>query len=203
MATNAFGITQTGHRTLTNLTVKYRKIPPASFAVDIPFPMAGSKALYTTGVGYVYIDVTDNSLGFTGNSTRVGSFTMSFYAFGDDITKMYVWNVLTRHGYEGGDDANNRRIYVHHEKAKDILYFKDIQGSEQEGLLMDIASENQSRWIHIAYTYTQDTGKILGYLDGIYVNEKHLPNWAAKGDSGGYEYSFLAQKIALHKENKT
>ncbi len=79
MVTDAFKFAQTGSRSNSGLTVHLTGTPVPTFESGEVASSLMGQALKLTCPGWVYLNASDSSLGFSGNSTNVDSFTVGFY----------------------------------------------------------------------------------------------------------------------------
>ena len=172
---------------------------PTNFdAKQLPSRLFGQGALQTTRGGAVYLDVADDSLGFTGSTNKVGPFTMGAFAWGPANNNKF-WFLIVKHNekFSAWEDiwgkSNKWRLalFLSQGTADSFsLPFTNPEGTNGDywTYLDQIPKELRSGWVHIAFTYDPDLdgGTLKGYLNGNKTSERHQVALTAYGSDGSY-----------------
>ena len=196
LVTNKFGFTPTGSRTLTGLTKEL--FGPNGYTLKSGLtlsPLFGEAVKIGTASG-VHLDVTDDSLSFTGDSTSVGPFTMGIYVWGPFPYNDFSWFLIVPHSLTtSGDfywDFQQWRLAILY--YGDGVYWGAIartattgDGADYTTHQINVPDEQRSGWIHEAFTYDPSAagGTLKGYANGVLAYTKTNYAFTAYG-SGAY-----------------
>ena len=125
--------------------------------------------------GSLYIDVSDDSLSFTGTSTTLGAFTMGAYFWGP-AKNSDVWFIMVQHQTKFTsnlfEDTTKWRLAMFIEPktaARAALEYTTIAAHcDSRDFLFTIPIELRSGWIHLAHTYNpnESGGTLRSYVNG-------------------------------------
>ena len=192
LATDIFGIMQTGKRVISGLSVKFSNTPVPTFESGQQLSSLFGQALYTNSPGYVYIDADGQDLQFSGNTSAVTSFTVGCYMYGPHtIYETYgqvVWGEIIMHYFADTTDVPYFRV-MPHKSATEVCMGYNI-GPDTFGYSTSyvLSSAQQTSWIHLAFTYEASTGILSTYVDGQLEVTNTLFPWNENGNSGAYAF---------------
>ena len=200
LATDKFGIIQTGKRELIGLKVSFRGNPQPKLKSNEVFRPLFGQALKTQSPGFVYIDAEGNGLQFTGSTYKMESFTVGFYVHvSKEKTDNIIWSEVVIHGFYfpyGDYDNYLFRLMPHAEGTAVSLVYNGV-GTWGNVLKVSIPEQQQKNWLHVTFTYNSNTRIVKGYLDGIFQQGASVPNWQANGEEGAYVYLYLRCPISI------
>ena len=194
LATDKFAITQTGSRVLNGLHVSW-------MGTDGTF-QSGKKtselfgyAVQPASRGSLYIDVSDDSLSFTGTSTTLSAFTMGAYFWGPARNNV-VWFIIVPHEAQFINDLYvdttkwRLGMFIQHETADfaSLAYSDSKADNYFDTFVFPIPNELRSGWIHLAHTYNpnESGGTLRSYVNGNLILTRSGLAWKVYGSEGAY-----------------
>ncbi len=195
LATDKFGIVQTGKRIIPGMMVYYRGSDPPAFKSNITLSALFGQVYYTKAPNYVYIDCPGNELQFTGTTTLVGSFTIGTYIYVPGILSSYVTDLVI-HGFTGASASYvSGRITPHADtegnSEKYRMVYLNTGGALVVCNITTLPVEKRSGWVHLAFTYDAASYLLKTYFDGQHAQTQTLPAWSAAGNTGAYCFSLF------------
>ena len=194
LATDKFAITQTGSRVLKGLQVSWKGTAGTFQSGKKNSELFGEAAQPAIG-GSLYIDVSDDSLSFTGRSTLLWAFTMGAYFWGPARNNK-VWFIIVPHQAQfTGDlwlDSTKWRLamFILQDLAEEAsLAISNTAGyGDHQRFLFTIPSELRSGWFHVAYTYNpnESGGTIRSYVNGNLAFTRSSRALRVSGSEGAY-----------------
>ena len=159
IATEKFRITQTGNRLLQGLRASWIK-KAGTFQSGKKNSELFGEAVQPAYFGSLYIDVSDDSLSFTGRTTILWAFTMGAYFWGPASNNV-AWFIVVPHSANFTcdllDDGTNWRVamgLVHETADYASLAFSTSVADVNLGKFeFSIPTELRGGWIHLAFTY--------------------------------------------------
>ena len=198
LATDKFVISQTGSRILNGLQVSW-KGPSGTFRSGKKNSDLFGEAVQPAREGSLYIDVSDDSLSFTGRNTKVSAFTMGAYFWGPAANHI-TWFIMVPHQAEFSSNLYLYRhwclaMYLHAIYAFEasLTYFSARAGLNWDNFVFPIPIELQRGWIHLAHAYNpnESGGTLRSYLNGNLALTRSMLNLRVRGSQGAYANTYL------------
>ena len=192
LATDKFGIIQTGKRLIPTLSVAMRGSPLPTLKSNYSLSDLFGEAATVTTPGYIYMDAAGTELQFTGSSNTVSSFTMGTYVYGPKTCET-VWSQMVPHGYNGQtDDWQFMRMYFPYigcSTYRTIIGYTNTAatGGSLATMGLNVSAEKASGWYHVAYSFDSNTGLLKGFVNGEFIYLENKAGWTANGASGAYD----------------
>ena len=194
LATDKFQITQTGSRILTGLQVTWKGAIGTYHSGKKNSEILG-EAFQAGAGGALYIDVSDDSLSFTGNSNDLGAFTMGMYFWGPAWNYVALWLMVQHQEVFAGDllfETTKWRLAMFlwqtsaHQGS--LTYSTEAGAYDFTTFLFDVPAELRTGWIHLAYTYdpNQAGGTLRSYVNGKQVLARTSLAMRVYGTQGAY-----------------
>ncbi len=199
IATDVFGIVQTGKRNLSGLTATSYGPSVSTFQSGYTNVALFGQGLKTGPNGTLFIDVADDSLSFTGSSNNLTAFTMgAFYNY--DVQTTFGWFVLRDHGtnISAYQVANTSlwRVAMLFWKADYIIWLAYTTPSDSWGYAgySYLPTSLRTGWVHNVYSYDPAVagGTVKYYLNGELVYNQTNLVLSVGGTLGGYEREFFS-----------
>ena len=195
LATYKFGITQTGSRLLNDLKVSWKGNGEGTYQSGEKNSDLFGEAVQAAYDGSLYIDVSDDSLSFTGNSTTLEAFTMGAYFWGPAKNNLAWWLIVphkalfTRELYE---DRTKWRlamfIFQNTAESASLTYITNAGVPDVGNFMFTIPTELRAGWIHLAHSYNQNEsgGTLRSYVNGNLVLTRSNRALKVYGSQGAY-----------------
>ena len=192
LATDKFAITQTGSRLLNGLQVSW-KGSAGTFQSGKKNSELFGEAVQPAVEGSLYIDVSDDSLSFTGTSTTLGEFTMGAYFWGPARNNL-VWFIIVPHQVQFTRDLFSEThcrlvMFIWPDNAhRASLAYTTNDGERHWGNMFSIPIELRNGWIHLAHTYNpnESGGTLRSYLNGKLALTRSELAFKVYGSQGAY-----------------
>ena len=195
LATNKYQITQTGSRTLIGLQVSWKGGTGTYQSGQKNGDLFGEAVQVAATASALYIDVSDDSLSFTGTSNVLGAFTMGAYFWGPASTNI-AWFLVVPHAASITSDllvaATKWRLalYLYQGNAAEagLSYSTEAATYDFTTYRFTVPEEHRQGWIHLAHTYdpNQGGGTLRSYANGIeYFSQANLA-MRVYGSQGAY-----------------
>ena len=188
LATDVFGIVQTGSRPMPGLVAHYYGSPQPTFQSNFQLSPLFGQALREDGNGWVYLDVPGDELSFSGSGTTITSFTMGCYVLVSE-TVGDILAVIVPHAFGDNDmlaSYSTYRFYIYfNTPSKDASWIQSNSIGTGNSWASCVVSSMQG-WLHIAFVYDQSTSILKTYMDGKLACSVTIQN-AACCSNGAYE----------------
>ena len=194
LATDKFSITQTGSRVLKGLQFSW-KHKNGTFQSGKKNSDLFGEAVQPAYNGSLYIDVSDDSLSFTGWNTMLGPFTLGAYFWGP-AKNSATWHIIIHHKEQfsyyslNGDSQWRLAMYIWPETAQvAVLIYSSYEHSPNwYRIQFTIPVELRGGWFHLAHTYnpTESGGTLRSYLNGNLVLTRSALSLRVRGTQGAY-----------------
>ena len=201
LATNQFEITQTGSRILNGLQISWQGSPGTFNSGEKKSDLFGE--VYKGAIfSSLYIDVSDDSLSFTGTSTTLGAFTMGAYFLVSGFNNIALF-IMVPHQAQFtsdlfGDTTKWRLAFFLQQFTGDqasLTYSTETAASNYNNFLFTIPSEMRSGFVHLAHTYdpNQSGGTLKSYVNGVLSLTRTSLAMKVYGSQGAYVKFFHNQ----------
>ena len=192
LSTDVFGVIQTGKRFIKSLNISFSGgvVPQFDFSINATNSTTGSRALTIPANKYMHLDSAGMELSFTGNSSRVTSFTVGYFVYAPQFTGTLLqsmWSVLPAHGTFSADYYAWRLSTWHQkwDRISELWYYNTYYSTNYAFILGNDASK-WSGWYHVAFTYEKTTNAVCAFIDGVQKATWTAANsWITNGNSGG------------------
>ena len=159
LATDKFAITQTGSRLLNGLQVSW-KGSNGTFQSGKKNSELFGNAVQPAAEGSLYIDVSDDSLSFTGTNTTLGAFTMGAYFWGPAKNNI-AWFIMVPHQAQFKSDFYfdtekwRLAMFIQEDTAHraSLAYITNAAAINWANFMFTIRTVLRSGWFHVAHTY--------------------------------------------------
>ena len=183
LATDKFGIVQTGSRALPGLVVNYYGNPVATLQSGRVLSSLFGQALKILDSGWVYIDVPGDELSFSGSTTTLGSFTFGMYIYRPESLHQDMMGAVVAHNVGDVDMYTSLRFAVPSNSG--ILQINQVN-SAGTVIGTPAMSTPNTNWHHVAYSYEASTKQLNGYMDGTRLQSITLADGTGFGNAGAY-----------------
>ena len=194
LATDKFAITQTGSRVLNGLIVSWKGTAGSYQSGKKNSDLFG-EAVQPSYAGSLYIDVSDNSLSFTGTSTTLGAFTMGAYFWGPASNNI-AWYIIVPHQAQFTSDLHGVTtkwrlamfLWQNTAEQASLTYSTSAAASNWENILFPIPTELRSGWIHLAHSYNpnESGGTLRTFVNGNLLYTRTSLDLKVYGSQGAY-----------------
>ena len=163
--------------------------PQFDVSINATNSTTGSKALTIPAYEYMQIYSVGMELSFTGNSTRVTSFTIGYFVYAPKFTGtelQSMWSILTTHGSFSAiyNDWRLSTWHIKDDRLSELFYPSNWY------IIYNYDPSKWTGWFHVAFTYEKNTNIIYAYIDGVWKGTFTASNpWISKGNSGGCVFS--------------
>ena len=194
LATDKYQITQTGSRILNDLQVSW-KGSSGTFQSGMKKSDLFGEGIQIAVGSSLYIDVSDDSLSFTGTSNVLGAFTMGAYMWGP-TSNNNVWFLMVSHAAQFTSelfyDSIKWRlaIFLRQTTAEtgSLSYSSEGGAYNWTALLFTVPAAMRTGWIHLAHTYNPSEvgGTLRSYVNGVEALVRTNLGMRVYGSQGAY-----------------
>ena len=168
LATDLFGIVQTGSRIIPTLKVYFYGSPLPSFQSGKNLSALFGQALVSQDTGWVYLDSAGDELSFSGNTATLTSFTMGVYVYNEN-TNADLLLAIVPHNNGNNDPLSsytNVRVFTMAQFGSQNwrFYQTNSGGTSAQGLIA--CSAVTLGWHHFVYVYDAATNQLKTFMDG-------------------------------------
>ena len=166
---------QTGSRKLLNLTVQTKGSQGPNFTNGFQVSQLFGQALQVPAYCALYVDVDDESLRFTGNSSVVGPFTMGAFIWGQSNHNVFWW-LINDHKANFVGDIYYSYTFWRLGLLLDAAYYMSLSYTKADASAADwtsfgasVPTNLRTGWIHLAFTYdpAEVGGTLRGFINGV------------------------------------
>ena len=200
LATDVFGIVQTGSRPMPGLVAHYYGSPQPTFQSNFQLSPLFGQALLEDGNGWVYLDMPGDELSFSGSDTTITSFTMGCYVlvsetFGDILT------VIVPHEFGDSEISShsNYRFYIYVDPSSKVATLLQSNSIGTQNSWANCVVSSMQGWLHIAFVYDQSTSILKTYMDGKLACSATMQTQSCCSN-GAYESTFTKNIIFIFKD---
>ncbi len=155
------------------------------------------QALKITQPGWTYLDVSDDSLSFTGNTNNLESFTVGFYVKGVSLHN-FVWAEIIPHNFNPSTDyagflSTHRFAYrLTAISAFELDYNNGACNAVNRVYNPKVPTELQGQWQHVAYSFDKVNSEFKSYLNGFEAHREILASSQTCGTAGAFAILYIS-----------